>query len=252
MKIFIIYCILLFGLVSKAGTIDPNVSDNKYIEYGEQFNYVVGIQVHLENKEKDALPNFGSAVIINEKWAVTAAHVVLGYKECVIVKDKKDFIVNKVISHKDFKEENTGIADIALVKISGKFDLDYYPKLYDLNDEIGKEVSICGYGFVGKLQDRVREYKFDRKRRAGKNIIDNIYSDILICSAKKNDEDSQMEFVICAGDSGGGLFIDNKLAGINSCVLATDGHPDSSFTDESGHTRISKFREWIIEKINNE
>ena len=57
--------------------------------------------------------------------------------------------------------------------------------------------------------------------------------------------------MISHGDSGGGLFIDNKLAGINSLVMSSDGKPDSSWTDESGHTRVSKFVSWIDKIIQN-
>jgi hypothetical protein len=60
---------------------------------------------------------------------------------------------------------------------------------------------------------------------------------------------TELEFLIASGDSGGGLFIDNKLAGINSCVMAVDKKPDSTYNDESGHTRISKFIGWIKENI---
>jgi hypothetical protein len=59
-----------------------------------------------------------------------------------------------------------------------------------------------------------------------------------------------MEFLIASGDSGGGLFIDQKLAGINSCVMTTDGHTDSNHNDESGHTRISQHINWIESTIN--
>ena len=61
-----------------------------------------------------------------------------------------------------------------------------------------------------------------------------------------------MEFIICPGDSGGGLFIDKKIAGINSCVIATDGKPNSTYTDEGGHTRISQHLDWIHSVLESE
>jgi len=59
-----------------------------------------------------------------------------------------------------------------------------------------------------------------------------------------------MEFLIASGDSGGGLFIDKKLAGITSCVMTTDGNTDSNYNDERGHTRISQHINWIESTIN--
>ena len=72
---------------------------------------------------------------------------------------------------------------------------------------------------------------------------------MLVCSASVHSDKNitKMEFLIASGDSGGGLFIDNKLAGINSCVMAVDRSPQSKYNEESGHTRVSKFLGWINE-----
>lgn len=255
MKIIIICLFLTISRILIAGTTDPNIPDEEYLEYGLKFNSVVPIQVYIDGKPENIDPNFGSAVVINPRWAVTAAHVVKGHRKCFLVKDKKNYNIDIVISHKDFNEDNVGVADIAVVRTVEPIIISEYPELYSNDDELNKIASISGYGFTTKLKERVKSLDFDRKRRAGTNVIENIYSDILICSTSENDKNkSTLEFIICSGDSGGGLFIDGKLAGINSCVLATDGFPDSSYTDESGHTRISKFKGWILEKIqeNNE
>jgi hypothetical protein len=70
-----------------------------------------------------------------------------------------------------------------------------------------------------------------------------------MCDASRSDKESRLEFLISHGDSGGGLFINKKLAGINSLVFSSDGKPDSSWRDESGHTRISLFIDWINNTI---
>ena len=41
------------------------------------------------------------------------------------------------------------------------------------------------------------------------------------------------------------VFIDKKIAGINSYVYATDGRSDSDFGDTGCSTRISDYIEWI-------
>jgi hypothetical protein len=91
----------------------------------------------------------------------------------------------------------------------------------------------------------------DGKKRGGSNIIDKIDRELLVCTPSRAYNKTELEFLIGSGDSGGGLFIDGKLAGINSCVMATDGKPNSTYSDESGHTRISKYINWIETTINN-
>jgi len=121
--------------------------------------------------------------------------------------------------------------------------LDFYPDLYETEDEVGKLCSISGYGFYGTFDTGA--ISSDENGRAGTNMIDYIDNDLLICSPSRPDRTTELEFIIATGDSGGGLFIEGRLAGINSCVLARDNKPNSSYTDESGHTRISKYKEWI-------
>lgn len=254
MKILMIVACMLFGLsVLYAGTTDPKISDKKYIEYGNEFESVVGIEVLVKNQNTDKLStHLGSAVIIDPHWIVTAAHVVENFASAKIIIDNQKVIdLDKIIIHQNFLNKKFGIADIALGYSKTKIEITSYPELYQEFDEVGKKASIVGYGFTARMADKITQFKFDKNKRAGTNIIDNIYDNLLICTLSRKDK-TELEFMICSGDSGGGLFIDNKLAGINSCVLAEDKSPDSSYGDESGHTRISKFRSWIIDNIKNE
>lgn len=224
-----------------SGTIDPNVSDKKYIEYGEQFGYVGKLCGSYEDGTKFC----ASAVAIDDHHILTAAHVVQNSKTCTITLENKEFCIEKVVVHKDFSDKKFGTADIAIGFSEKPFDLDFYPDLYDSEDEVGKVCCISGYGITGTF--RSGSVNYDNKRRAGSNIIDKIEFDMLICTPSMygSNKRTSLEFLIASGDSGGGLFIDNKLAGINSCVMAEDKNPNSSYGDESGHTRISKFIGWI-------
>jgi len=71
---------------------------------------------------------------------------------------------------------------------------------------------------------------------------------LLVCSLKGGKK-TALEFLIANGDSGGGLFIDKKLAGINSCVMADDKSLNSNYNDWSGHTRVSLHKPWIDKMI---
>jgi hypothetical protein len=241
--------ILLFGIIFSnnilAGTIDPQTEDSKYVEFGKGFNYVYKI---CGSYNDDGL-FCASAVAIDPHWILTAAHVVHGAKICLIHQDDKAFLVHKIIPHENYHRGKFGFHDIALCYVDEDLGLDFYPELYDTNDEIGQICTISGYGFTGTFTTGAK--LSDNKKRAGSNKIDYIDKELLICSTSIKDK-TPLEFIIASGDSGGGLFIGNKLAGINSCVLALDKVPNSNYGDEGGHTRISKYRDWIIDKMKNE
>lgn len=240
MIIFIVFC---NDSVLYSGTIDPNTPDHRYVEYAKEFHYVG----KLCGSYKDGKKFCASAVAIDNHHILTAAHVVQNSEICIVSIKDKDFFIKEFTINKDFDEKTFGLADIAIGYSEKSFDLDFYPELYDKEDEVGSVCSIAGYGFTGNF---IRGSKFhDNKKRAGSNMIDNVYKDLLICSPSKNNEENKtsLEFLIASGDSGGGLFIGNKLAGINSCVISSDGNPNSSYGDESGHTRISIYKQWIMD-----
>lgn len=237
--------LLVLGILSSysiAGTIDPSTPDSDYIKYGEKFHCVVKICGEYDNNTMYC----ASAVAIDDNHILTAAHVVNNSKSCYVTIKDKEFIISTIVVHKDFETQSTA-TDIAIGYCKENFKLDFYPSLYEKNDEVGKVCSISGYGLTGTFNSG--SIRSDGKKRAGSNKIDMIYSDMLICTPSyRNSKDfTSLEFFIGSGDSGGGLFIDGKLAGINSCIMATKRAPKSKYGEESGHTRISKFLRWIDE-----
>lgn len=232
-----------------SGTIDPSSLDKDHIEYGKKFHYVLQLKgkCSCEKDNKDHEFN-ASAVAISPYYALTAAHVVEGIDSAYILMNKNKIETSKIIIHENFVNNRVGYSDIAICKFKNDLGLDFYPSLYEKNDEISKVVSISGYGNTGTFMTGA--VKFDNKKRAGSNIISKTERDVIICSSI--DRRTQLEFIISSGDSGGGLFIGNRLAGINSFVIAQDGDANSDYGDECAHTRISKFTLWIKEKINQE
>ena len=248
MKYFFAIVVALLCTNIYAGNIDPYTSDSKYIEYGSKFQCVVKIVV----KTKDSKTYEASAVVIDKNWILTAAHVVQGCVSAHIVNDhNNEYYLQNIIVHETFNEDVFGKADIALGYSKVDIVCDIIPQLYTNDDEVGKICSIAGYGLTGNFNTGTN--KSDNKKRAGSNFVDKIDHDLLICSPSKPGEKNRtsLEFLICHGDSGGGLFINQKLAGINSCVIATDKKPNSSYGDESGHTRISLYIPWINKHIRN-
>jgi hypothetical protein len=234
----------LFG-TAFAGTIDPSIPDEKYIDYAKDFHYVL----KLCGEKKDGVYYCASAVAIKPNWVLTAAHVIQPAESAFIIINDKKTKLDKIIWHKDFEENNFGFYDIALGYTSEDIGLNFYPKIYDGEDEVGKICSMAGWGVTGNFNTGA--HISDGKRRAGSNKIDGIDRNLLICSPSSTKKTS-LEFLISHGDSGGGLFIDGKLAGINSCVMAADKKTDSNYSDESGHTRLSLFKSWIEEQTENQ
>jgi hypothetical protein len=233
---------VLFLSVANAGTIDPSVPDSKYLEHGEKFNSIVKIC----GSYKDGKMFCASASLIDDYNFLTAAHVVQNAATCFITVDDKTFPIKTIIVNKDF-ENKFGKADIAIGHSNKPFGLKYYPPLYEDSNEKGKICSIAGYGLTGTFHTGTKIS--DNKKRAGSNKIDDINENLLVCSPSRKGEQghTSLEFMIGSGDSGGGLFIDGKLAGINSCVMVVGQIPTSKYGEESGHTRVSKFIGWINE-----
>jgi hypothetical protein len=243
MKIFLlIFIVLLNTTATFGGTRDPNTPDSKYLEYGKKHKCVIKITT-ITKEDKKA---YGSAVAIDPYWVLTAAHLVKDSINAKIILDNKEIAIDEIFIPDEYDEKKIGLSDIALCKLNEGLDLNFYPELYEKEDEVGKVCSISGFGVTGTFSSKERID--DGIRRAGSNQIDNIEKHLLICTPGIKNK-TELEFSISHGDSGGGLFIDRKLAGINSCVMAADKNPNSSYGDECGHTRVSIHRNWIINII---
>lgn len=246
MKIFLIlFCFLLNSCVAISGTIDPENMDSSYISYAKNFTYVG----RLIGRNKDGSNFSASAVAIDHHHILTAAHVIIDQKQTFVNFEKKQFFIHKFLIPKKFKNDRSGFGDIAIGYSKKSFDMTFYPPLYDKKDEINKVCCICGFGETGTFISGAT--KFDRKKRAGSNVVEKIYRDLLLCkpSANNSFNRTSLEFLIANGDSGGGLFIDGKLAGINSCIMSVDSHSLAKYNDESGHTRVSNFSDWILSNL---
>ena len=243
------------GINVFAGTIDPNTPDSQYVEFGKEFKSVVRIKAQCAEKIKKPSGELvhpyqvGSAVVIKPNWCLTAAHVLDGSmgNPTVINDAGKEFRVSKVITHKEFVSERIGWNDIALCYSPESFALEFYTPLYTESDELGKAITISGYGLTGTFSTGAT--KDDSKKRGGHNRIESTERCVLICSPSVKTDRFPLEFMISPGDSGGGMFIGNKLAGINSFLLAKDKKPDGTYGDESAFTRVSIYADWVAQQI---
>jgi hypothetical protein len=247
---FVVLGFAAYGRLS-AGTIDPHTPDSKYIEFGKKFHNVVGIsaQVKCLNPECEFKEHKqqGSAVVIRPHWLLTAAHVVRdGTKHTALLADKVEQDLSHVVCHEDFDDSKFGVHDIALCYSPKEIAMEFYPPLYTKSDELGKPITFAGWGFSGTFYTGAT--KSDGLRRAGQNVVAGTQPSVLLCEPRRVNK-FPLEFMIAPGDSGGGMFIGNELAGINSFLLANDGKPDGTYTDESAFTRVSLYTDWVEAQI---
>lgn len=250
MKLFYLCIVILlsFTIELNAGTISPSADDTKHIEYGEQHKCVVPVHGKITIDKQDK-KYFASAVVIRPKVILTAAHVISEAKHVYIICDNKEIPVSLAIIRPQYNEKEMGPYDLAIGYLESEAKLDFYPELYSTDDEVDKICSLAGYGMTGTYN--IGANKSDGKKRGGSNIIDGLANGMLICSVNKGKRTS-LEFLICHGDSGGGLFINNKLAGIHSCIMTESGPLNANYKNESLHTRISLHKDWIdlmVEKL---
>ena len=238
--------VALWPLALFAGTIDPKANDESHVKYGEGFHCVL----RLSARQESGVRQFASAVAIDPTHVVTAAHVVEGTHDVRVVCRGTEYAATKVRIHPDYDLKKLGVGDIAVITLGEPLPLKTYPPLYSARDEAGAVASLAGYGMFGTFTTGAK--KSDNKKRGGSNVVDAVTDSLLICSVSGVRRTS-MEFLIGSGDSGGGLFIGDSLAGLHSYLLAVGGSsPNSKSGEESYHSRVSEYRWWILRETKND
>jgi hypothetical protein len=242
----------LASVPASAGTTDPDTPDQRYTEFGKKFPFVRRIRAR-EPKPADPMRVvtwYASAVTIRPHWVITAAHVINGVADPTILgdgdEDAPEYPLSHIVAHPLFDDGKNGYYDIALGYSKKDLGLEFYPELYTDTNELGQDVTLAGFGFRGTFHTGMAES--DGKRRAGSNKISGLERSVLVCDPSTENK-TALEFLITPGDSGGGLFIGNKLAGVHSFLMAKDGKPNGTYTDESAHTRVSLYVDWVESQI---
>ena len=115
-----------------------------------------------------------SAVIIKPRIALTAAHVIEGGSKMYIILNERKIDIICAVMLKAYDRDELGPFDIAVCYLKEDAELDFYPELYDKNDEVHKVCSIAGYGMTGDHRRGVKVN--DGKKRAGSNYICLLYT----------------------------------------------------------------------------
>lgn len=225
--------------IVQAGTRDDAVPDHRYVDYAKDFApYTVKVYAVTE----DGSPSVGTATLLSDHWAITAAHIVHDAASATIDGHPS----TKIVVHPEFDHDCMGCWDIALVKVDKPFGREYYPPLSTGDENEGDLCSVAGFGVHGPMSTGYDSA--DGRLRAGTCRIDRFDETRVICPIERGS--SPLPYGISPGDSGGPLFCQGKLCGVNSFTMADKGKTlKSREGEEQGFARISVMREWIEEAM---
>jgi len=245
----LIISIFILSQFLYAGTFREDVSDQEVIDYGKKFFCIKKIVAVEEINEKDKILGIGSCVILNKHWIITCAHLVQSNVDYIkIIIDNKEYCISKFIIHHTHNPDKF-IGDIALGYCEEGFGEDIKElQLYEKQIKIDDYCAIAGYGRYGSMLKGASVY--DGKLRAGSNRISSFFQeDMVIIDGSNDSTKTKYEFLPNVGDSGGGLFIEGKLAGITSLVMSTKPDPKSVYGDEGAFVQIYPYLEWIKKHV---
>lgn len=247
-------------LPAKAGTIRHDRSDWQYRSLANSFSSVGFLSARNRARGWSC-----SGTLIARSYVLTAAHCVEQPMGGILTQGtfslgNQAYRVNRVSILNDWftTGRNFGLGvDIAVMSLAGSVWNANPAMLYTSRDEDLKLGTYVGYGMTGTGLTGATQA--GGVKRAGQNTMGVGtrlgYSDRVLISdfddprlANWYDPLSRpqnLEYQIAPGDSGGGMFIDGRVAGVNSFGSSTDGRTDDDYGDISGSVRVSSWVNWI-------
>ena len=240
----LLFTIMSFSLMSLI--VRHDVPDERFIALGKKYPQIC----HLSD---------GESTLIKENWVITAAHAAILLNEELengktpqVSIDNKQYDVEKVILHPNFQISETSIEnDIALIQIKGNITNIPFAKLYEKQNEKGKQITIVGRGDFGT--GLTGPQNWDKITRAATNRIDEADGQWIIFNFDnpESENTTELEGVSGPGDSGGPAFIDvddvRYIVGVSS--NQQDSGKEGVYGVTEYYARISFYKKWIEKSI---
>lgn len=236
--------LLVAASTASAATIDESIGDAAYVAYAERFAEWTG---RLVGPDAKGVPTAGSCTLVAPHWALTAAHVVHEMTRCDVVIGDDRHRVDRVYAHRQWRSDDYGWHDIALVHVARPFSVQKYPTLSEGTESLQAVAAVAGYGMTGTLAKGLQGG--GGRLRAGTVRLSGTDRAVWVCRIERG---TPYPACIAPGDSGGPLWAAGadgvvRLSGVNSFVSRIAEPARYVWGEESGHTRVSLYRAWIDE-----
>lgn len=231
--------LLLLAGTAAAGHRDNDTPDELYLDAGRRW---ASVTCEVSGEERRGVRAKGSGVAIAPEWVLTAAHVTADAPRDVRVRfaDGTTVEAARVIQEPRFDRDRLGFHDIALVRLAKPLAIREYPPLAE--GVPGRVVEVAGFGMFGKLDGG--ELDYDGRLRAGNAVLRHVENTCLVCFADRGC--CRLLYCPASGDSGGPLFdAEGNLVGIHSYTARPVGRRRGHYGEESAHTNVWLYREWI-------
>lgn len=235
------FWVIFFPLLapSQAVTIRSDTPMQEYLDLGTQYSSVGQI--------KTSANQYGSGVLISSHWVLTAAHLTNNKSTLNFTLAGTTFTAASRTIHPSWNGDLLKGNDLALLYFNQDLsNLASPAPIYTGTDIVGQVGTYVGYGVTGTGLTGGGS-RIDGKKRAAQNTIDGFFSPSVFWSDFDHPQLSvalPLEGLIALGDSGGGVFVNNYLVGINSFIQSF-GNLTADYGDRSGHTLLSSHINWI-------